>query len=68
LGALPHAWFWTLAVVAILVLPWASAVVVDLLRKPDEALVRQHLAASAGAAGSSRAGALTLAFLPYEAT
>ena len=44
---LPHAWLWTLVVIAILLLPSASAFVLDLLRKPDEVLLRQHLAATA---------------------
>ena len=66
---LPHAWLWTLAVIAILLLPSASAFVLDLLRKPDEVLLRQHLAATASVAGRHAAQAvLTLAFLPYEAT
>ena len=66
---LPHAWLWTLAVIAILLLPSASAFILDLLRKPDEVLLRQHLAATASVAGRHAAqSALTLAFLPYEAT
>ena len=66
---LPHAWLWTLAVIAILLLPAASAFVLDLLRKPDEVLLRQHLAATASVAGRHVAQTvLTLAFLPYEAT
>ena len=64
---LPHAWLWTLAVIAILLLPSASAFVLDLLRKPDEVLLRQHLAATASAAGRHAAqAALTLAFLPVR--
>ena len=52
---LPHAWLWTLVVVAILLLPSACAVILDLLRKPDEVLLRQHLAATASApAGTPR--------------
>ena len=62
-------WLWTLAVIAILLLPAASAFILDLLRKPDEVLLRQHLAATASVAGRHVAQtALTLAFLPYEAT
>ncbi len=67
--ALPAAWLWTLAVVAILMLPMASAFVLDLLRKPDEVLLRQHVAATASTAVRNTAQtALTLAFLPYEAS
>ena len=67
--ALPHPWLWTLAVVAILLLPSASVFIVDLLRKPDEALLGQHLAATSSVYSRHAAQtALTLAFLPYEAT
>ncbi len=66
---LANAWLWTLAVIAILVLPSASALIVELMRKPDEVPVRQHLAAMADVAARHAAQALlTLAFLPYEAT
>jgi len=65
---LPGAWAWTVAVVAILGLPAASAWLVDLLRKPKEVLPRQHLAASAGVAVRQAAQlVLSLSFLPYEA-
>ena len=64
---LPHPWLWTLVVIAVLLFPSASAAIVDALRKPDEVLLRQHLAATASAAGRHAAQAvLTLAFLPYE--
>ncbi len=66
---LPDGWLWTLAVITILLLPSASAVFLDLLQKPDEVLLRQHLAGTAKLAGRHAAQtALTLAFLPYEAT
>ena len=66
---LPHAWLWTLVVIAILLLPCACAVVLDLLRKPDEVLPRQHVFAVAGvAARHAVQTVLTLAFLPYEST
>ena len=66
---LPHAWLWTLAVIAILLLPSISEFVVELSRKPPEVTLRQHLAATASAAGLHAARvALTLALLPYEAT
>ncbi len=65
---LAHAWPWTLAVIAILVLPSASATLLDLLRKPAEVLPRQHLAATANVGARHAAQiAMTLAFLPYEA-
>ena len=54
--------------IAILLLPSASAFILDALRKPAEVLLRQHLAATAGVASQHAAqAALTLAFLPYEA-
>ena len=66
---LPGAWLWTLVVIGILLLPSACAVVLDLLRKPDEVLLRQHLATTAGIAGRHLGhAAAALAFLPYEAT
>ncbi len=65
---LADAWPWTLAVVAILALPSASSAILELLRKPGEVLLRQHLAATANVAGRHAAEAVvTLAFLPYEA-
>ncbi len=65
---LPRAWLWTLAVIAILALPAICTIVVDLLRRPDEVLFRQHIASVASTAGRHAAQAvLTLAFLPYEA-
>ncbi|MGZ5100274.1 MAG: GH36-type glycosyl hydrolase domain-containing protein, partial [Usitatibacter sp.] len=66
---LAHSWLWTLAVIAILLLPLAGAFVVDLLRRPEEVPPRQHFAATASVAGRHAAQtAVTLAFLPYEAT
>jgi hypothetical protein len=68
-AVLAQAWLWSLAIIAIMVLPLASAVFLDLLRKPDEMLLRQHLADATSAAGRHAAQtALTVAFLPYEAT
>nr|WP_220637189.1 glucoamylase family protein [Georgfuchsia toluolica] len=63
----PHAWFWTLAVIGILLIPPFSASILELLRKPDEVLPRQHLAAVMQSAGRHVAqSALTLACLLYE--
>ena len=65
---LPHPATWTLLVLAAVALPAASASVRDLLAKSAEMPWRQHLAASAAAAGRNAAQAvLALAFLPYEA-
>ena len=67
-SALAQPWLWTSVVIAILLLPAASATVVDALRKPTDMLLRQHLAATGSAAlRHAVQGLLTLAFLPYEA-
>jgi hypothetical protein len=66
---LPQPWLWTLSVIAILVLPAASALVADVLRKPADVPFRQHLAAAAQSAHRHAVQALlTLALLPDEAT
>lgn len=65
---LAPAWFWTLAVIGILLLPALCALILDLFRKPAEVLLRQHLAAVAQSASRhlTQAG-FELACLPYEA-
>ncbi|NMF98277.1 cyclic beta 1-2 glucan synthetase [Aromatoleum toluolicum] len=65
---LAPAWLWTLAVIGILLIPSVCAAIVDLLRKPDEVLLRQHLAAVANSAARRlmQVG-FELACLPYEA-
>ncbi|HLF95567.1 MAG TPA: cyclic beta 1-2 glucan synthetase, partial [Methylococcaceae bacterium] len=64
----PSAQVWTGSVLAILLIPSLSASMLDLLRKPADLLLRQHLAAEIRAAGGRCAqAALTLVFLPYEA-
>ncbi len=66
--ALPSAWFWTGAALFILLLPPLSAFVLNLARKPDDVLLRQHLSATLRSAGRHFShAALTLCFLPYEA-
>ena len=65
---LPAAWFWTVAVIAIVLIPCILASVLDVLHKPSEVLLRQHLAAAAHSAERHFAqAAFTLACLPYEA-
>lgn len=64
----PSAGWWTLSVLGILLIPGLCALFLDLLRKPDEVLLRQHLTAVAYSA--SRYGkqvVFELACLPYEA-
>ncbi len=61
-------WSWTLAVIGILLIPPLVSSVPDLFRKPDDMLIRQHVAAEARSAGRHYAqAAFTLACLPYEA-
>jgi cyclic beta-1,2-glucan synthetase len=65
--ALPHSWFWTLTVISILFTPIVIAVLFDLLRKPREVHLRQHLSAVMRAAGRQSGQVLfSLACLPYE--
>ena len=65
---LSPAWFWTLAVIGILLIPPLAASVLELFRKPDEVLARQHLAAAGRSAGRHFVqAAFALACLPYEA-
>ena len=65
---LSSAWFWTLSVIGILLIPSLVASALEMLRKPADTLLRQHLAAEARSAGQRFAqAAFTLACLPYEA-
>lgn len=67
-AALPGRWFWTLTALIIVLTPIVVAVFIDLLRKPPDVLLRQHLSEVARSGGQHLAhGILTLAFLPYEA-
>ncbi len=61
------AWFWTVVVLAILLVPSAIAALADLADKPAEMPLRQHLAAVLRSARRHVLQALlSLAFLPYE--
>ena len=61
-------WFWTIAVIGIILIPSLSATLLELCRKPEEVLPRQHCAATAQSLARHLAqAALTLACLPYEA-
>ncbi len=65
---LPAPRFWTLAVVAIFLLPSLVATFQNLIRKPDDMTLRQHLSAAMRSAGSHFAqAAFAFACLPYEA-
>jgi cellobiose phosphorylase len=60
--------FWTLAVLGIVLIPPLLAVLLDLVRKPDDMLPGQHLAAVAHAAGQRLIQtAFVLMTLPHEA-
>jgi len=66
--ALSPAWFWTLAVIGIILIPPLIASILDMFRKPDDVLLGPHLAAALRAAGRHFAqAAFALVCLPYEA-
>ncbi len=61
-------WFWTPAAIGIILIPHLVACVLDLLQKPSDVRLNQHLAATMGSASKHFAqAAFTLACLPYEA-
>ena len=65
---LAPAWFWTIAVMSVLLVPALGAVLVELFRKSDDTLLFQHLARSLHSAGARFAqAAFALANLPFEA-
>jgi len=65
---LSPAWFWTLVVIGIILIPPVIASILDLLRKPDDVLPSQHLAAVwRSARGHFAQALLALACLPHEA-
>jgi hypothetical protein len=65
---LPSPWFWTMAVLGIILIPSFIASAMDVLQKPVDVTLGQHLA---GALHSARRSflqsAFTLVCLPYEA-
>lgn len=66
--ALPSAWFWTAAVIGIILIPSVMASALSLLQKPADVTLAQHIAAAARQARRHLAqAAFTLACLPYEA-
>jgi cellobiose phosphorylase len=65
---LSSVWFWTAAAVGVIAIPAVMTSILDGLRKPSEALFRQHLSVVLRSAGRRFAqAAFTLACLPYEA-
>jgi cyclic beta-1,2-glucan synthetase len=66
--ALSSPGFWTLCAIGIILIPSLSAAIAELLHKPSDVMLVQHLDASIRAAGRRfTQAALTLATLPYEA-
>jgi cyclic beta-1,2-glucan synthetase len=67
-GLLTSACWWTLSVLGVMLVAPLCTLIVDLVRKPDEVLLRQHFA---GVASSARRHLVqfifALACLPYEA-
>ena len=65
---LSASWLWTLSVIGILMIPSMCALTLEMLRKPDEVLLRQHFS-TVTLSASRRFGqvAFELACLPYEA-
>ena len=65
---LPAAWFWTLAVIGIILIPSLITSALNVLQKPGDVTLGQHLAAAVRSAGRHfvQAG-FTLVCLPYEA-
>ncbi len=65
---LSSAWFWTLAVIGIIVIPSLMAATLEMFQKPVDVLLGQHLAVVVHAVGRRLAqAAFALACLPYEA-
>jgi cellobiose phosphorylase len=65
---LPSAWFWSLAVIGIILIPSLIASALNLLQKPFDVTPGQHLAAGLRSASQHFAqAAFTLVCLPYEA-
>jgi hypothetical protein len=61
-------WFWTLAVLAVILTPALLVSVLELLQKPDDVPLGAHLAATVRSAGRRASQAVfALACLPYEA-
>ena len=66
--ALPSSWFWTSTAVVILLTPAFCVLIFNLLRKPSDVLLRQHVSSVLRSSNQHNLHALlTLTFLPYEA-
>jgi hypothetical protein len=63
-----NAWFWTLCVTSILLLPFLVVAITDIVHKPKEILFKQHFKDSINAIINNLFQTLfTLTCLPYEA-
>jgi hypothetical protein len=61
-------WFWTLSVIGIILVPSLITSILEMLQKPGDVLMGQHLAAAVRSAGRHFAqAAFTLLCMPYEA-
>ena len=61
---LPSAWFWTLAVIGIILIPSLLASALNVLQKPGDVTLGQHLAAAVRSAGQHFAQAAIHARMP----
>ena len=67
-AVLSSPWFWTLSVIGIILLPSLITSILEVLQKPGEVLMGQHLAAAVRSAGRRFArAAFTVLCMPYEA-
>lgn len=65
---LPSAWFWTLSVIVIILIPPLIASLMEMFQKPGDVMLGQHLTVVIDSAGQRFAqAAFELACLPYEA-
>ncbi len=66
---LPSAWFWTLFVIAIILIPPLTTPLLEIFQKPKDVMFRPHLATVAHSAGKRLAKSVfEFASLPYEAS
>ena len=64
---LPSPWFWVLSVIGIILIPSLIACILDLIQKPGDVSLGQHIATAARSATRHFAqSAFTLVCLPYE--
>ena len=64
---LPQAWFWTGAVLAVALVPAFCSLLLNLLKKPDDIRLQQHVSASLATLGAQLIHAgLAISLLPYE--